>query len=685
MSRIRKIRTRKKRIFFTVLFILCGIFFYATAQEVTSVNDTILLEINSVYDTDYRAQISSSDKNVALKKYADTRFELIGYPEDDSIRWAQMRHIKDDRQVVLSLPLVSRIKQKPDVRQTIEAEGNARLLEIYFKSLTETVTEEEAQIIAKNEDEYGVGPVKSGIFHSGNNDNPYDASAIELNEKIPDEISWNTQVCPNRIDMSNMQVYPQTAMIKTVNGVETEKQTCQDSGLPMSIVWTYTGCTPKIDLTDNTVTAMRRPYYIQNGEQIYIGECEAEEDRVYEIKESFNCPVLFDLSKMEATEQSLFYYDDPQQGTSVTISECQAREDARTFEIKRTYDTCSYRPEPSEGIVYQQEKLIYDKDGITVSISPCTDSEKTYPIETEYCYTKENWSAGTVTNYERSKVHTVQGVFYLTDCQPVKQTDIKETVVGCETLHTDYFEAKYSKGWSRFYYEQDKTKKYLTECQETNTVYQHQFDIEDWQADFETHQAVALMSPYIELPSVGRIQLKSPEKYDNSLRVPLAKVREELVGDGVFTYTGCDRYEGQLNKITYLLPNNLEVDEFVPVSEKKYSANVCKTELEKYQIWVGTGWTCGSTHGCKRPQFAQVYVNFQRLKYKNLITGEVMCEPWEKVSQVSAGGNIGSYPGYASLGAHTECGGYAYPNSNPGFCVNGVLTGNSDCYFAETQ
>lgn len=418
---------------------------------------------------------------------------------------------------------------------------------------------------------------------SGTEDDGFNYEQLDV--KPGDQVSFTSEACPNRVDLANLQVYPQSSLIKSVNGEQTDKGACQDSGLPTSIMYSYNQCSPDVVLGEQKVYAMKRPYYIENGEQKFLGDCVRDPERLFSVKENFSCTPLIDLNAKTVKEQSSIYYDDDT-GRSVVISECQPRETTRTFELKSTYDTCTYRPDPEAGIAYQQEKMIYEKDGAVLSVTDCTDSEMTYPIEKEFCEYKEDWSSGKVIKMERSKINSVQGVFYLTDCLPAATSDIKETQDGCENLHKDYFDAKYSKGFTRFYHEEKNKRLYLTECAEANISYPHQFVIEDWEADFDRQEAVAKMATYIELPT-GRIQIKAPEIHSDSLRVPLSKQGEEIIGTGVYSYKDCAEYEKVQKKVTYLLPNSLTVSEFLPVPEPIYKSNVCTTNTDTMTIWGG--------------------------------------------------------------------------------------------------
>lgn len=602
-----------------------------------------------------------------FKSYDLTPIELRGKisaveNENISIEWLEIYNSQNNRLVRLPTALTS-VEKKDLIAQdaVVSVNGSKNQLSTLLPILygTSPTTED---VIKTKEAEAFVAPTGSGQT-AGLEKSPYSAEAIEVNES--DTISVSTEKCDNRVDMTTLKVYPQSAVLHLTNGVETSRDSCQDSGLPMDILYSYIQCEPKVDLAENVVYAMRRPYYIDNGEQKYLGDCGKDPERFFAINESFSCTPLIDMRAKTVKEQSSLYYQDDT-GRSIVISECQPRDANRTFDLTTTYDTCSYRLESDKGIAYQQQKIIYEKDGVIITVSNCQDSDLTYAVESEFCQYGEDWKANTITTFARSKINTVQGLFYLTDCQPMASTEIVETQSGCDTLHTDYFEAKYSVGFSRYYHVQNGKKIYLTECGQANITYPHQFKIEDWEADFSRHQAVAKMSVYIEMPS-GLKQIRPPAVYSDSLRVPLAKQGERVVGTKEYVYPNdCDEYEKVQTEITYLLPNGKTVIELVDIPDPVFSKSYCVTMTEEVSIWGCNESFCGK-HACQSYQGSLIFV---RQKVVNGRTNIKTCTPWKlEKTALTLSTSVGSF---AALCSGPVCAGYYY-RADQASCNNNVF------------
>ena len=505
------------------------------------------------------------------------------------------------------------------------------VLPILFLELSENKkTEDAASVMEKNASSMIAVPIGgSGNKSSDDVKESYDSSAIEIAEKQEDEIAFRLDTCPIRIDWDNEQVYYQNEVVKSVNGTDVERQGCQDSDFPVEILRSYAECSDDVVLQDLTVYKMYKSYFLDQGEQKFLKDCTRDIEKAYPIKESIECTPLVDTQNNTVKELSYLYYTDDTE-RDVTVSECQIRDTTRTFDLQFTYDTCSYRLDSDAGMAYQQGKYFFEKDGQSVDVSTCQDSGLTYPVESEFCSYKENMASKKMLRYERQKLNTIKGVVYITDCQPVSQTDIIETVDGCETLHTDDFKGGFSKGWSRY---------------------------------------------YIDLPK-GRVKIADAAVTKDSITIPLAKQTEEIIGSGELSYTGCYENERQQIKTGYLLPNGNMIYNYVYITEPK-TRYICRDETQEASVGVYTGWYK------KRPKPWKSHVtyynfgeyHYRRTKSYNPATKQYICSSWQY-----AGQNIGRSRSSCSAAACSgpSCQGAQY-DAGSGVCVSNTIQPNLPC------
>lgn len=457
----------------------------------------------------------------------------------------------------------------------------------------------------------------------------YDSSAIAVNEQ-QDEVAFTLAECPVRVDWDNNVVVYQSEVVKSVNGQEVERQGCQDSDFPIDILRAYSLCADDVVLADKKAFKMYKPYFLDKGEQKFLKECTRDEEQVFDIKESLDCLPQIDMNGKKVLEQSYLYYTDDTD-RAVTVSECQTRDTTRTFDLRFTYDTCSIRVDGEKNVAYQQGKYVYDKDGTTIDVTSCQDSDKTYPIADEFCYYRDNLAAKKAVRYERKKVNTVSGLHYLTDCQPVSQTDILETFDGCEGLHKDDFTAGFSYGYSRYYYVNDKNARvYLTECAVNATTYPHQAVIEDWQVDFENLNATSLIAYYIDLPS-GRVKISDAAVTKDSIAVPLARQSEQIVKTDEYTDAGCWRNYKQELLETYLLPNGKTIENRTSLTETS-PVYICRDEEQEGTASYCAYRNCSGFSCILLGRYRTYTATYTRTLSNHKETGASVCSAWTQTA-----------------------------------------------------
>lgn len=621
---MRKRRQKHKRIKWIIALTAAAIAFKCFAQEAAQTFDVLIAAETTVENGGaVAAGLTPLQPETTLDL---TDVELTGYFEDKSAVLNGARNTQNGKSVGLPEPYKADIGGAAVLEQNkvLTVEGDKEkllsLLSLLFNAEPAAGTEREQ-----------MRPFIPPLSERAERDDEetYDSSAIAVNEQ-QDEVAFTLAECPVRVDWDNNVVVYQSEVVKSVNGQEVERQGCQDSDFPIDILRAYSLCADDVVLADKKAFKMYKPYFLDKGEQKFLKECTRDEEQAFDIKENLDCLPQIDMNGKKVLEQSYLYYTDDTD-RAVTVSECQTRDTTRTFDLRFTYDTCSIRVDGEKNVAYQQGKYVYDKDGTTIDVTSCQDSDLTYPVSDEFCYYRDNLAAKKAVRYERKNVNTVSGLHYLTDCQPVSQTDILETFDGCEGLHKDDFTAGFSYGYSRYYYVNDKNARvYLTECAVNATTYPHQAVIEDWQVDFENLNATSLIAYYIDLPS-GRVKISDAAVTKDSIAVPLAKQSERVVKTDEYADAGCWRNYKQELLETYLLPNGKTIENRTSLTETS-PVYICRDEEQEGTASYCAYRNCSGFSCILLGRYRTYTATYTRTLSNHKETGASVCSAWTQTA-----------------------------------------------------
>ena len=621
---MRKRRQKHKRIKWIISLTAAAIAFRCLAQEAAQNFDVLIAAETAVENGGtVAAGLTLLQPETALNLNG---VELTGYFEDKAAVFDGARNTENGKSVGLPEPYKADTGGAAVLEQNklLTVEGDkAKLL-----SLLPLLFDAEQAVGTEREQTRPFFPTLSERAERDDAET-YDSSAIAVNEQ-QDEVAFTLAECPVRVDWDNNVVVYQSEVVKSVNGQEVERQGCQDSDFPIDILRAYSLCADDVVLADKKAFKMYKPYFLDKGEQKFLKECTRDEEQAFDIKENLNCLPQIDMNGKKVLEQSYLYYTDDTD-RAVTVSECQTRDTTRTFDLRFTYDTCSIRVDGEKNVAYQQGKYVYDKDGTTIDVTACQDSDLTYPVSDEFCYYRDNLAAKKAVRYERKKVNTVSGLHYLTDCQPVSQTDILETFDGCEGLHKDDFTAGFSYGYSRYYYVNDKNARvYLTKCEPNASTYQHQAVIEDWQVDFENLNATSLIAYYIDLPS-GRVKISDAAVTKDSIAVPLARQSEQIVKTDEYTDAGCWRNYKQELLETYLLPNGKTIENRTSLTETS-PVYICRDEEQEGTASYCAYRNCSGFSCILLGRYRTYTATYTRTLSNHKETGASVCSAWTQTA-----------------------------------------------------
>ena len=363
----------------------------------------------------------------------------------------------------------------------------------------------------------------------------------------PSGVVWSIQktydTCEDIVDLDGLIANPQyEAYYVTDDGARYDLAACQaDTSITYVIDEDAGACTPNLDFDAETVTVLAElSYRNRGGKKVIVQEC-GETETSFKMERNYGtCGDFVDLDRLTAQSQFIYSYTDAT-ATRKLISECVADDD-QTYQIVEK--ECGFTFDYDAGIATIKTSLIYDKDGVEVTVRDCEPSKAKDPIhmsaDTASCPMKHDFAKGISTEmmmwtyeyegqtlqangctttdvtYTHKKVYDENGVDvcapivdmtkglvvrqYLTEitvnganvviasCQPDEANSIgvQSTTDGCmdPALFDHDLEAGVSYGRERFYYVSPTAGTvYVSECQSGTQTYEHSIALAGWQND----------------------------------------------------------------------------------------------------------------------------------------------------------------------------------------------------------
>ncbi|MEQ8664845.1 MAG: hypothetical protein RIC16_03890 [Rhodospirillales bacterium] len=537
------------------------------------------------------------------------------------------------------------------------------------------------------EDEQSDEGASRGQAASNNGENPDAAAyetpdALEVAEADAPVVRVTTEGCDIRVDLEQGYAIQQSRVETTENGA-VSTGTCEDSERKFPLQASYASCSDAIDLEARTATAQYILFYSDNGgTRQEISECTPDAEQVFEIVENREaCTVYLDYAAMEAVPQASLIYRNAN-NADVQVRGCEASLEVEAVDLVETTDGCSIRHDYDAAVSYQQSRHVYTLEGVTWQAGFCADNETEYAHEDIYeteaggnvCAPVVDLEGGTVTLQYRTGI-TVDGLRqYISECKPdTSSLQVASTTDGCTNpaTWTHDVAAGVSYGRERFYYVSGGEREYVSECQDSDTVYTHQVETTGWQPHDDQLFAYALSTVYIT-PATGRYDIVSGTVLDGTPQTPYAYEGVATVASGEVTYEDCSRFEGRDFVDNYTRPDESVHSVVVGPADPLGPTNACSV-TEWPSSWPRTNVTYTYT-GCDgRPKNDAEGVGLQIGTYQGryVVTredGAVIVDETATNSQSRTVGGCTTAP-QAVYNARYEC--------NPQICVPSAVSGST--------
>ena len=149
-----------------------------------------------------------------------------------------------------------------------------------------------------------------------------------------------------------------------------------------------------------------------------------------------------------------------------------------------------------------------------------------------------------------------------------------------------------SYGQERFYYERSGTRTFVTECVNSETVYNHQQTISGWQNHDGQLYAYRLTTLSIDTPQ-GPYTVLASEVLPGAEEEPYVYEGLTTKLDGTGWYEGCTEYAGQDSVKLYRRPDGTPYEVVVGDAAPINKGNKCTVSAESRTVYAYTEWKGG--------------------------------------------------------------------------------------------
>ena len=287
------------------------------------------------------------------------------------------------------------------------------------------------------------------------------------------------------------------------------------------ITITTESCGVRVDVAQMAAIAQEQTYVNGKAE----GECSDTLTR-YPLTQKYNtCPAYVDTENLIVYEQFTLVYTDPNDG-EVEAQGCTINED-NPLPVTETTEGCGISHDFDAGVSYQQSKLTYVDNGLVVTLQDCLNSETEYP----HTITQDGCTPivvdDTVTFQEKVTIEVDGIVSTILECQPNPDTTTTVEVELCASpKYTHEFENDISYRNKSYYYMEEDTKVYVSECIASDETYTHMQDTSACSASHDDVGKVTTMRARDYITEEDGSQLYIANCEDISPTIPYVQTAE---------------------------------------------------------------------------------------------------------------------------------------------------------------
>ncbi|MFN4277990.1 MAG: hypothetical protein ACK4FJ_16975 [Ferrovibrio sp.] len=532
-------------------------------------------------------------------------------------------------------------KPQLDPAADVLVKGDRAQLRVALEKLAAAKQEEKREEPAKATQQAAAPQSNSGQRQNDLAGNYQTPSAVSVAPAPEESVRVSSDGCPIRVDLAQLRAVQQNKSITSKGGTVQSETECSDSSKGFPLLRSYSVCSDQIDLEARKSQARFKLYYVdEGGATKEVTDCTPDSDKIFPIVEKYDsCTVSLDYVGKLATPRATLVYMDAS-NREVQVRGCEASEAKPAVQLVATTNGCSIRHDFANSKSFQQGTHHYTLEGVTYQAGACADNGTEYPQTKVYtdaggayiCQPVIDQNASTVALQSRLRITVGSLSQFITDCTPDTSTlAVQSTTDGCTdpSLWQHDMAAARSYGQERFFFLDNGSRKYLGQCQNSQSVYVHKVQITGYQNHDGQLYSFAQTTVYIE-PLSGRFDIKVSEVLPGAVQIPYELQGTSTALTGTSTYQGCDALR-ETNKVEqWKRPDNTIYNKIIGAGTPVGPVDVCVTTLiDNRRLTTGYSYQLFHTVGDSNQQdywYQRMWVTglIQKHQLKNTETGQIV-------------------------------------------------------------
>ena len=422
-----------------------------------------------------------------------------------------------------------------------------------------------------------------------------DCSASRTRRQV--SLDLDRDACTLRNDIPRRRTHVRANFSYTLDGATRSVASCRDTGEYYALERGYAGCEVDVDITRGTAIQHGAWFYVdENGRNRKVGECEPDEDLVFDIIEDHDaCKVFIDYAARKAVPRATLRYAD-RNGQRTEVRSCENSITIDPVDLVARADTCPIEHDFEAGTSYETGIFAFTLNGTTFQVGGCTRTGTSFRHTRVYhdstnrylCSPVIDRAGATVTKQHRLRIAVGGENRFVSQCRPdpsEASLPIETTTDGCTDpgAWTHDLAAGVSYSQRRYFYLNDNKRVYVSECQDGTTTYRHSHEIIRYAYNDARLNAQAVTRVTIT-PPTGAYVVDDGSVLPGATQIGYVRGEDVDERTGTVEYEVCSAYDTTLRYQQWRRPDNTQYRKPVGAGARVGPRGACTPG-------AGTGWT----------------------------------------------------------------------------------------------
>ncbi len=398
--------------------------------------------------------------------------------------------------------------------------------------------------------------------------------------------------CPPRVDRIHNKVIIQEKTLRLEDDVVVHTGACEDTldFYDINKDFLCEGCDVLVDNVRRVAFDKYKAFWINGQNEKIVLDAEPQTDITEPhpfIEEASDCGYDIDEALGLAYPKIATVFSDRFNGKHV-VDACHRSPEAAG--IRLTNADCPVEHEFAANRSFLRKKKVFSVDGVEHIAVDCARVGEAIPHEfiTAACQPILDPQTGAITPLARRRIRIPAGNQFITECEPLADTNLVGTTDGCED---DLFNHDFVTGRSyfnkRYYYNAaDGHRVYCTGCLRSSEMIAHEYEPAGYQHDDVRHSSLRTAATFIAFQLLGlpqRVRIAEPEVRAGAEAIAHTLVSTENRVNGAPVYQGCHRVTQSQVIQHYSRPDGTTYDVVAGLGVPVQGPNECRYET-RYKV-----------------------------------------------------------------------------------------------------